>query len=114
MTSNIDQLLPSAKDVMGKIARAEAEDAKKQAKLRAEADSEKKALIDHLREPSGLSDEEGIRRAMKIVDRATKNRNDRGSGLPLSQPAVHRQGPRYQSAGAWLGKDPRGCAQGNL
>jgi hypothetical protein len=74
MTSNIDELLPSAKDVMGKIALAEAEDAEKQAKLRAEADSEKKALIDHLREPSGVSDEEGIRRAMKIIDRATKSR----------------------------------------
>jgi hypothetical protein len=74
MTTKIDELLPSAKDVMGKIALAEAEDAEKQAKLRTEADAEKKALIDHLRQPSGVSDEEGIRRAMKIIDRATKSR----------------------------------------
>jgi hypothetical protein len=73
VASKIDELLPSAKDVMGKIALAEAEDAEKQAKLHAEADAEKKALIDHLRQPSGVSDEEGIRRAMKIIERATKN-----------------------------------------
>lgn len=74
MASKIDELLLSAKDVMGKIALAEAEDAEMQLKLRAEADAEKKALIDHLRQPSGVSDEEGIRRAMKIIDRATKSR----------------------------------------
>jgi hypothetical protein len=74
MTSDIDKMLPSAKDVMGKIALAEAEEAEKQAKLRSEADAEKKALIDHLRQPSGISDEEGIRRAIKIIDRAMKNR----------------------------------------
>jgi predicted RNA polymerase sigma factor len=74
MTSDIDKLLPSAKEVMGKIALAEAEEAEKQAKQHADADAEKKALIDHLRKPSGVSDEEGIRRAMKIIDRAMKNR----------------------------------------
>src|SRR6186997_716613 len=74
MTSDIDKLLPSAKEVMGKIALAEAEEAEKQAKLRTDADAEKKALIDHLRQPSGISDEEGIRRAMKIIDRAMKSR----------------------------------------
>jgi hypothetical protein len=74
MTSDIDKLLPSAKEVMGKIALAEAEEAEKQAKLRTDADAEKKALIDHLRQPSGITDEEGIRRAMKIIDRAMKSR----------------------------------------
>src|SRR5262245_22293008 len=74
MTSKPDQLLPSAKDVMAKIALAEAEDAEKQAKLHAEADAEKKALIEHLSQPSGVSDEEAIKRGMKIIDRAVKNR----------------------------------------
>jgi len=49
MTSNPDALLPSAKEVMQKIALAEAEDAEKQARMLAEAQAEKRALIDHLR-----------------------------------------------------------------
>jgi hypothetical protein len=74
VTSNIDALLPSAKDLMGKIALAEAEDAEKQARALADADAEKKALIEQLSKPSGISDEEAIQRGMKIIERAVKNR----------------------------------------
>jgi hypothetical protein len=74
MTSDIDALLPSAKDLIGKIALAEAEEAEKQARAHAEADTEKKALIEHLSKPSGISDEEAIRRGMRIIERAVKNR----------------------------------------
>jgi uncharacterized protein (DUF2267 family) len=82
MKGKIDELLPSAKDVLAKIALAEAEEAEKQAKLRAEAEAEKKALLDQLNKPSGLSDEEAIERAIKIIDRAMKNR--------LTEVQVHR------------------------
>jgi hypothetical protein len=74
MTSKIDASLPSAKDVLAKIALAEAEEAEKQAKQHADADAEKKALIDHLSKPSGVSDEEAIKRGMRIIERAVKNR----------------------------------------
>ena len=74
MTSNIDALLPPAKDLLGKIALAEAEEAEKQARAHAEADAEKKALIDHLSKPSGISEEEAIQRGMRIIERAVKNR----------------------------------------
>jgi hypothetical protein len=74
MTSTVDELLPSAKDLMGKIALAEAEEAEKQARAHAEADAEKKALVDHLSQPSGISEEEAIRRGMKIIERAVNNR----------------------------------------
>jgi hypothetical protein len=60
MTSKPDALLPSAKEVMQKIALAEAEDAGKQARMQAEAQAEKKALIDQLSKPSGISDEEAM------------------------------------------------------
>jgi hypothetical protein len=73
MSSKPDDLLPSASDFMKKLALAEAEEASKQAQKMAEADAEKKALIDHLRKPSGVSDEEGIRRAVKIIERAVSN-----------------------------------------
>jgi hypothetical protein len=74
MTSKPDALLPSAKEVMQKIALAEAEDAGKQARMQAEAQAEKKALIDQLSKPSGISDEEAIERGIKIIERAVHNR----------------------------------------
>jgi hypothetical protein len=74
MTSNPDALLPSAKEVRRKIALAEAEEAEKQARMVAEAQAEKKALLDQLRKPPGISEEEAIRRAIAIIERAMKNR----------------------------------------
>jgi hypothetical protein len=74
MTSNPDVLLPSAKEVMQKIALAEAEEAEKHARMLAAAQAEKKALIDQLSKPSGISEEEAIRRAMAIIERGMKNR----------------------------------------
>jgi hypothetical protein len=74
MTSKPDALLPSAKEVMQKIALAEAEEAGKQARMQAEAQAEKKALIDQLSKPSGISDEEAIGRGIKIIERAMHSR----------------------------------------
>jgi hypothetical protein len=74
MTNKPDALLPSAKEVMQQIALAEAEEAEKAARARVEAEAEKKALIDHLSKPSGISEEEAIRRAIGIIQRAMKNR----------------------------------------
>ena len=74
MTSKPDALLPSAKEVMQQIALAEAEEAEQEARKRAEAQAEKNALIEHLSKPSGISEEEAIGRAIKIIERAMKNR----------------------------------------
>ena len=74
MTNNPDALLPSAKELMQKIALLEAEEAEKQARAHAEAEVEKKALIDQLTKPSGISEEEAIRRGITIIERAAKNR----------------------------------------
>lgn len=68
-----DELLPSANDFMKKLALAEAEEATKHARKLAEAEAEKKALLDQLTKPSGLSDEEAIQRAIKIIERAVSN-----------------------------------------
>src|SRR6476659_1461962 len=73
MSHKLDQLLPSATAFMKKLAVAEAEEASKEAKAQARAEAEKKALLDHLTKPSGVSDEEGIKRAVVIIERAVKN-----------------------------------------
>lgn len=82
MPDNAADMLPTAKDVMKKMALAEAEEAAKEAKKLAKLEAEKKALLDKLSKPSGLSDEEAIRRAVRIIDGAVKN--------GLSEVRVHR------------------------
>jgi hypothetical protein len=73
MSAKLDSILPSAKDFQKKMALAEAEEAAKEMKQMARAEAEKKALLDRLSRPSGVSDEEGIKRAVKIIERAVKN-----------------------------------------
>ncbi len=73
MTVKADDLLPRASDVLLKL--AEAEVAKAEEKRRAEAavEAEKKALIDQLSKPSGLSEDERIKLAATVIERAVKN-----------------------------------------
>ena len=73
MATRPDELLPTANDFMKKLALAEAEEASKQARKLAEAEAEKKALLDQFTKPSALSDEEAIQRAITIIERAVSN-----------------------------------------
>lgn len=65
--------LPSAQQIMQQIAQVEAEKASAAAKAKAKDDAEKKALIDKLVQASGVSDEERMKRAAALVERAAKN-----------------------------------------
>ena len=67
MATKLDELLPSASDFMKKLALKEAEEASKQAHQLSAAEAEKQALLDRLKKPSGVSDEEAIQRAIKII-----------------------------------------------
>jgi len=73
MATKPDDLLPTAKDYMKKLALAEAEEASKQARQAAEAEVEKRAFLERLAKPSGVSDEEAIRRGIKLIERAVAN-----------------------------------------
>jgi len=68
-----DVLVPSAGDFAKKIALAEAEEAAKESRARHQAEVEKKALLDQLQKPSGISDEEAIQRALKVIEGAARN-----------------------------------------
>jgi hypothetical protein len=70
MSPGADNLLPTAQDLMKKIALAESEKASQYMRERAAAEAEKQALIDQMKKPSGVSDEEGIRRGAAIIQRA--------------------------------------------
>jgi hypothetical protein len=73
MAKSIDDLLPTAKAVMTQIALKEAEKASEHMRRVAAAEAEKKALIDQLSKPSGLSEEEKVKRASDVIQRAVNN-----------------------------------------
>jgi hypothetical protein len=70
---NIDELLPSAKDIRKEAALKEAEKADQEMRRLAAAEAEKRALIDELAKPSGLSEDEKVRRASTVIQRAVRN-----------------------------------------
>src|SRR3974377_718250 len=72
ITTRVDDVVPAAKQLLEQIALAEAEKAAESVRKRAEAEAEKKHLLDQLSKPS-LSDEEAIRRGVAIIHRAAKN-----------------------------------------
>src|SRR4029078_3823261 len=65
--------LPTAQEVMEKLALAEAEKASAAARQQAELESEKKMLLEKITKPSGVSDEEALRRVAAIIERAVSN-----------------------------------------
>ena len=73
MAINVDDLLPSAADCKKRVVVAEAEKASEYVRKQAAAEAEKKALFDQLQKPSGVSDEERLKRAATIINRAVNN-----------------------------------------
>jgi hypothetical protein len=73
MTTEMDDALPTALDCRKKSAEMEAEKASEYMRTRAAAEAEKKELLDRLTKPSGVSDDERMRRAATIIKRAVSN-----------------------------------------
>ena len=65
--------LPSVKDLQAKIAAAESAKASAALKTQAAEEAEKRALLDRLSKPSGLSDDEVMQKASIIINRAVEN-----------------------------------------
>jgi len=73
MSEKIDDLLPTAKEIQKQAAIKEAEKADKEARATAAAEAEKKALIERLAKPSGLSEDEKVKLASSVIQRAVRN-----------------------------------------
>jgi hypothetical protein len=73
MGAGDDDILPKAKDVLIRVAEAETEKAEERRRAAHAAEAEKKALIDQLKKPSGLSEDEKIKLAARVIERAVKN-----------------------------------------
>jgi hypothetical protein len=73
MATGQDDLIPSAADNMKKIAVVEAEKASAYIRKQAIEEAEKNALLERFQKPSGVSDEERLKRAASIIQRAVNN-----------------------------------------
>jgi hypothetical protein len=71
--TTLDDILPTAKALQTKIALAEAEKASESARRAAAEDAEKKALLEQLSKPAGVSDELRMQRVAAIIQRAVNN-----------------------------------------
>jgi hypothetical protein len=69
----VDDLLPKADALRQKLAQVESEKASEFLRKMAAAEAEKKELLDKLAKPSGVSDEERMKRAASIINRAVSN-----------------------------------------
>jgi len=73
MPEKIDDLIPTAKEVQVQAALKEAEKADQDARRLVAAEAEKRALIERLSKPSGLTEEEKIQLASTVIQRAVRN-----------------------------------------
>ncbi|EIG57125.1 hypothetical protein [Bradyrhizobium sp. WSM1253] len=69
----IDELIPNALHIRKEAALEEARKAEEYVRLAAAAEAEKRALIERLSKPSGKSEEEKIKLASTIIQRAVRN-----------------------------------------
>ncbi|MBR0798801.1 hypothetical protein JQ615_25775 [Bradyrhizobium jicamae] len=73
MRDKIDDLIPNAHDIQKEAAVKQAEKADEYARRAAAVEAEKKALIERLSKPSGLTEEEKIKLASTVIQRAVRN-----------------------------------------
>jgi hypothetical protein len=73
MPENIDDLIPTAMHIQKQSALKEAEKADQHTRRLAAAEAEKRALIEKLSKPSGLSEDEKVKLASTVIQRAVRN-----------------------------------------
>src|SRR5215469_3297327 len=73
MPSKIDELLPTAQEIQKQAAVQEAAKAEEHAQRLAAVEGEKRALIERLSKPSGLSEDEKVKLASTVIQRAVRN-----------------------------------------
>lgn len=71
--SGLNDLIPNAAQIHKEAALKEAEKAEEFVRLAAAAEAEKRALIERLSKPSGKTEEEKIKLASTVIQRAVRN-----------------------------------------
>lgn len=68
-----DKILPRAEDARMRVAEAELEKAEDYKKQAAAAEAEKRALLEKLKQPSGMTEDEKVELAARVIGRAVNN-----------------------------------------
>jgi hypothetical protein len=119
-TTAPDDVLSSAKDVMKQLAEIEAKKAVDYLRKEKAEEAEKKALLDQLSKPSGLSEEKKKKSRRKEETRSRRDqprrqeRLDRSAGLLVPERALHGLRSSDQPAEARLGKYAHRPPEGNV
>jgi hypothetical protein len=73
MPESIDDLLPMAKELQKQAAIKKAEEADQHTRLSTTVEAEKRMLIERLSKPSGLTEDEKVKLASTVIQRAVRN-----------------------------------------
>ena len=95
---------------MKKLADAEADEAAKAARQQGKADAEKRALLKQLERPSGVSDEDRIKRALAIIERAVRNGKTEVEFIRFPIDVCTDRGRAINQQERGLGRHPDGVA----
>ena len=114
MPEKIDDLLPTAREIQKQAALKEAEKADEYARLQAAAEAEKRALIDKLSKPSGLSEDEKVKLASTVIQRAVRNGLTEVQVYRFPNSLCTDNGRAINQHGTRLGKDADGNSEGDL
>ena len=68
-----DRVLPTAQELLKRLTLAEAQKATEEARRAAAAEAEKENLLEQLSKPIGISDDEHMKRAATVIERAAAN-----------------------------------------
>src|ERR1700753_1962138 len=73
MSGKIDDLIPTAQEIQKQTSIKEAEKAEERLQMLTAAEAAQRALIEKLSQPSGLSEEEKVKLASTVIQRAVRN-----------------------------------------
>jgi hypothetical protein len=73
MPEQIDDLIPIAKEIQKQAAIKEAEKAEEEGRRVAASEAEKRVLIEKLSKPSGLTEDDKVKLASTVIQRAVRN-----------------------------------------
>ncbi len=110
----IDDLIPSATQIRKEAALKEAEKADEYARLAAAAEAEKHALIERLSKPSGKTEDEKIKLASTIIQRAVRNGLTEVQVYRFPNTLCTDKGRAINQHGRGLGEHPDRDSEGNL
>ena len=114
MTSNGDDILPNASDIMMRIAEAQADKAAAHDRQKSAEQAEKDALIKKLSQPSGRTEEEKVKLAATVIKRAMDNGLLEVQVYRFPNALCNRSWPRHQPGGARVGTNASRHSKGDL